>query len=66
VLEVSTYGISGTMTPVAGGAAALATGQHALATLDWRFWRNFSLRGSFDYSNAQDNVGVDVLWQVRY
>jgi hypothetical protein len=66
VLEVSTYGISGTMTPVAGGPAALATGQHALATLDWRFWRNWSLRGTFDYSSAQDIVGVDVLWQIRY
>jgi translocation and assembly module TamB len=66
VVEVSTYGISGTMTPVAGGPAAAATGQHALVTLDWRFWRNWSLRGKVDYSTTQDAVGVDVIWQHAY
>lgn len=37
---------------------------------EWRFWRNWSLRGSIGRKEGQDSssalLGVDVLWQYRY
>jgi hypothetical protein len=67
VVEASTYGVSGTTTTTntAGGAAA-AKGQHALVTIDWRFWRNWSLRGKADIASDQQTYGADILWQYRY
>lgn len=36
--------------------------------IDWRFYRNWSLRGSFGFGgvNQQPSSGLDVLWQYRY
>ena len=37
-------------------------------SIDWRFYRNWSLRGSFGFGglNQQPSSGLDVLWQYRY
>lgn len=36
--------------------------------IDWRFYRNWSLRGSFGFGgvNQQPSSGLDLLWQYRY
>jgi translocation and assembly module TamB len=37
--------------------------------IDWRFYRNWSLRGSFGFgggANQQPSSGLDALWQYRY
>lgn len=36
--------------------------------VDWRFYKNWSLRGSFGFggTNQQPSSGLDVLWQYRY
>ena len=36
--------------------------------IDWRFYKNWSLRGSFGFGgvNQQPSSGLDVLWQYRY
>jgi outer membrane biogenesis lipoprotein LolB len=34
--------------------------------IDWRFRRNWTLRGSFGIGADQPSSGVDVLWQYRY
>lgn len=36
--------------------------------IDWRFYKNWSLRGSFGFggTNQQPSSGLDVLWQYRY
>ncbi len=67
VIELSTYGMgggSGATTTSAGAAAP--KGQHSLLTIDWRFWRNWSLRGKADVGSDQQTYGADVLWQFRY
>lgn len=37
-------------------------------SIDWRFYKNWSLRGSFGFGgvNQQPSSGLDVLWQYRY
>jgi translocation and assembly module TamB len=67
VIELSTYGASGApgQTGTTGGTAARA-GQHTQVSVDWRFWRNWSLRGFVDVSGDQTSSGVDILWQYRY
>lgn len=36
--------------------------------VDWRFYRNWSLRGSFGFGGSaqQPSSGLDLLWQYRY
>jgi translocation and assembly module TamB len=64
--ELSTYGAgSATSTTTSAGAAA-PKGQHSLLTVDWRFWRNWSLRGKVDVGSDLQTYGADVLWQYRY
>jgi translocation and assembly module TamB len=63
VIELSTYGASGQA--AAGGGAALK-GQRTQITVDWRFWRNWSVRGKVDAGSDQTLTGVDILWQYRY
>ena len=46
-----------------GGAAARVT--HRQVSLDWRFYRNWSLRGYLDNGSLW-TTGVDILWQYRY
>lgn len=60
VIELSTYGATGQ------GSSAATKGQHTLITVDWRFWRNWMLRGRVDVAPDQTTSGVDVLWQYRY
>jgi translocation and assembly module TamB len=38
----------------------------AEVNIDWRFKRNWTLRGSFGVGRDQPRSGVDVLWQYRY
>jgi translocation and assembly module TamB len=66
VIELSTYGATGTgsTTTAAGGSAS--KGQHSLLTVDWRFWRNWSMRGKVDIGSDAQTYGADVLWQYRY
>ena len=61
VIELSTYGAGGQ-----GTGASASKGQHTLVTIDWRFWRNWLLRGRVDVGSDQTTSGVDVLWQYRY
>ena len=61
VIELSTYGATGQ-----GTGASASKGQHTLITIDWRFWRNWLLRGRVDVGSDQTTSGVDVLWQYRY
>ncbi|APR88204.1 Hypothetical protein A7982_13553 [Minicystis rosea] len=63
VIELSTYGASNQ--PTTAGSAQLK-GQRTLITVDWRFWRNWMLRGRVDAGSDQTVTGVDVLWQYRY
>lgn len=71
VIGVSTYEATG---QAASGAASAGSaggtaskGQHTVLTLDWRFWRNWLLRGKVDVgSDSQTNSGLDLLWQFRY
>ena len=63
IIELSTYGATGN-TPTGGGAAL--KGQRTVITVDWRFWRNWMLRGRVDAGSDQTTSGVDVLWQYRY
>jgi translocation and assembly module TamB len=60
VIELSTYGATGQ------GSGAATKGQHTMITVDWRFWRNWMLRGRVDVAPDQTTSGVDVLWQYRY
>jgi translocation and assembly module TamB len=63
VIELSTYGATGQGATAAGGGLK---GQRTLVTVDWRFWRNWLLRGRVDAGSDQTVTGVDVLWQYRY
>lgn len=63
VIELSTYGASGQAS--AGGGTALK-GQRTQITVDWRFYRNWSVRGKVDAGSDQTITGVDLLWQYRY
>jgi len=40
--------------------------QHSLGTVDWRFYRNWVLRGRVDVGSDQQTSGLDLLWQYRY
>ena len=60
---VSTYyGLGATGS--AGAAAPL--GQRTVVTLDWRFWRNWVLRGRADMGSDQQTIGADLLWQYHF
>jgi translocation and assembly module TamB len=63
VIELSTYGATGQST---GAGVTTAKGQHTLVTIDWRFWRNWLLRGKVDVGSDQTTLGGDVLWQYHY
>jgi translocation and assembly module TamB len=65
IIELSTYGASGNNASSTAGAAA-PKGQHSLLTIDWRFWRNWLLRGKVDVGSDAQTTGFDVLWQYRY
>jgi translocation and assembly module TamB len=57
---------TGTSTAAPGGAASQRTGKTELS-VDWRFHRNWSLRGTVGVGGAQSGSGiVDLLWQYRY
>jgi translocation and assembly module TamB len=62
VIELSTYGASGQ----GGTGGSALKGQRTQITVDWRFWRNWMLRGRVDAGSDQTTMGVDVLWQYRY
>ena len=66
VIELSTYGATGSTAgaTMAGGAAP--KGQHSLVTVDWRFWKNWLLRGNVDVGSDQQSLGADMVWQYRY
>jgi hypothetical protein len=66
LIGVSTYDASGTNAgaTMAGGAAP--KGQHSVITIDWRFWKAWSLRGTVDVGSDQQTLGADMLWQHRY
>ena len=51
--------------PAAAGAAA-PQGQRTVVTLDWRFWRDWVLRGRADMGTDQQTIGADVLWQHQF
>ncbi len=40
--------------------------QHSLGTVDWRFYRNWVLRGRVDVGSDTQTSGLDLLWQYRY
>jgi hypothetical protein len=65
-IEASTYGMGGTSTTTSTAGAAAPKGQHELITIDWRFWRNWLMRGKVDVGSDQQTYGADVLWQYRY
>jgi len=62
VIELSTYGAGGQ----AGASGSAPKGQRTQITVDWRFWRNWMLRGRVDAGSDQTTMGADVLWQYRY
>ncbi|MFT3766019.1 MAG: translocation/assembly module TamB domain-containing protein [Minicystis sp.] len=64
VIELSTYGATGQAG--SGSSSSTLKGQRTLITVDWRFWRNWMLRGRVDAGSDQTVTGMDVLWQYRY
>jgi hypothetical protein len=64
--ELSTYGAGSSSSTTTSAGAAAPKGQHSLLTLDWRFWRNWSMRGKVDVGSDQQTYGADILWQYRY
>lgn len=66
VIEVSTYEASGQGASSMG--ATTAKGQHTQVTVDWRFFKEWLLRGRIDVGSdqTQTTLGGDVLWQHRY
>jgi translocation and assembly module TamB len=53
--------------PSASGAAQ-SSGNRTEVNVDWRFYKNWALRGSFGFggANQQPSSGVDLFWQYRY
>ena len=66
VIEASTYGASGSNAGATAAGGAAPKGQHSLITVDWRFWKNWLLRGRVDIGSDQQTLGADMLWQYRY
>lgn len=51
----------------AGGAAGASRSGRTELSVDWRFHRNWSLRGTVGVGGAQTSSGIlDLLWQYRY
>jgi hypothetical protein len=65
-IEASTSGMGGTGTTTSTAGAAAPKGPHELVTVDWRFWRNWIMRGKIDVGSDSQTYGADVLWQYRY
>lgn len=49
-----------------GGGAATRRAGRTEVTLDWRFHRNWVLRGTVGVGGDLPSSGVDILWQHRY
>ena len=62
-IGVSTYNGSGASNGATTAASTATQGQRTVVTLDWRFWRNWVLRGRADMGSDQQTIGADVLWQ---
>jgi len=57
---------TGTATAAPGGAASQRTGRTEIS-VDWRFLRNWTLRGTVGVGGTQSESGIlDLLWQYRY
>ncbi len=58
--------LEGVQTPA--NATAEGTENRTELNLDWRFHRNWALRGSFGFGgiNQQPSSGLDLFWQYRY
>jgi translocation and assembly module TamB len=69
VTALYTYEQAGNASAAQGGPGGGASGQRSgrnKISIDWRFHRNWSIRGSVGYEEGQPSSGIDLLYQYRY